>query len=69
MRPTKWFLFQNFYFYKQDKNRARHFEQEDFFSRILIRSIQKKNQVDVFWEFDFEKTCKKSRKNLVVRIS
>jgi len=29
------------YFYNQDKNRARHFEQEDFFSKILIRSIQR----------------------------
>ncbi len=28
-----------------------------------------KNQGDTFWEFDFEQTCKKSRKKFVVRIS
>jgi hypothetical protein len=31
--------------------------------------VFKKNHGDVFWEFDFEQTCKKSRKNFVVRIS
>jgi hypothetical protein len=34
-----------------------------------MRSIQKKNQGDVFWEFDLEHICKNSRKNFVVRIS
>ena len=32
-------------------------------------SIQKKNQGDVFWEFDLEHICKNPRKKFVVRIS
>jgi len=40
-----------------------------FFSKILFWSIQKKNQGDVFWEFDLEHICKNSRKKFVVRIS
>ena len=36
-----------------------------FFQRFLIRSI-KKNQGDIFWEFDFEQTCEKSKKILLV---
>ena len=45
-----------FHFYNQDKNQARHFEQEVFFQRFLIGLFKskKKNQGDVFWEFDFE---------------
>ena len=37
-----------------------------FISKILVRSIQKKkkNQGDVFWEFDLEHICKNSKKNL-----
>jgi len=47
------------------KNQARHFGQEFFFQRFLIRSI-KKNQGDIFWEFDFEQTGEKSKKILLV---